>query len=263
MRVTSRAPAAVVLALLLYHPAPSAGAEDPRVIPGGREAEIVALAKPIELGGAVAAGYRLDGIRVDGQTFAFVLGGEGLPTGRAALRAARGGAARSARWSRPRRRSMPTAWRPWAPARHVAPRVDGALWERLLVVPSATPRRRLPAASPSTVGRRRSLRFSRRVSRVARWRRARWGALPIAIAPIAVWYLQWGAAPAGLDVGQLEAWLQERERHLVQLALAVALAALATALIAALRRMRRSGFDLRSGSTLASFSPGASSYASG
>jgi hypothetical protein len=235
------------LALLLLLPSVARG-EELRVIAAGHEAEILALAAPIALGGEVAAGYRLDGIRVDRDTFAFVLGGEGRQSVELRFAPDAGPLGHRVEVVPPENALDAAALLAVRKLRGtVAPHVDRAFWDSLFVVATAT--RAAPVRAPRPL-----LPWAIAIAAFVaivflEWRggslaSAAW-ALPIALSPIVAWYFFWGAPAAGLEVGRLESWFEARERQLVQLALAAAIASLFVAAIGALRRARREGSDLR------------------
>ncbi|MBX3025921.1 hypothetical protein KF840_13520 [bacterium] len=228
----------VVAALLLF--APCAAMAVPRgVIPGGREGEIAALAAPLTLGGTVADGYRLAGIRVEGDAFAFVLAADGQAP--VEVRFAADGTVES----RPAAAALaPAAQAAVARLRaSVEPRVDAAFWQRILVAPGASGPRRIETPHPLLTW----AVLAAALLAIALLDRRGVATPPslllsavLALVPLVAWSVQWGAPPGGIDPGQLEDWLQQRERHLVQLALAVALVGLLAGVGVLVRRRRLS-----------------------
>jgi hypothetical protein len=242
-----RAAAVAALAALLLALPSTTPAQEERVIPGGREADILALAAPIALGAPVAGGYRLGNIRIDGQAFTFILEGERLEPVELRVAPAAEAPGYRADSSPPQAELAPAARAAVERLRGIVlARVDAAFWDRVLVLVAAAapPRPRPPSAALAW-----AVTLVAFVAIVvleagagARHRRVV-AALLVAIVPLLVWHLQWGGPGVGLDAGQNEEWFQERERHLVQLALSVAMAALAAAALVSLRRVRRGGLN--------------------
>jgi hypothetical protein len=228
----------ILLLLLLSSTAASA---ESGVIPPGHEAEIRALAQPFELGGSVAEGYLLTNIGVRGGTITFVLEAEGLR--RIDLRLEE----RGFEIAPAPNELSPAGQRAVEVLREtVLPRAGTAFWNRVLVAPTTDGATRGPPISvvPAYAAMLAALavivvlevrgRPSRRFALLA---------LLLAMAPLLVWHLSWGNSNPTGDAGQSETWLQERERHLVQLALAAAIAGLSAAALASLRGMRRAGIS--------------------
>ena len=228
--------ATLLLALLAATPVSSDGL---RAIPPGHEAEISALAAPIQLGAPVAEGYILANIGIEGRAFTFLLEGEGRE--QIQLRIALGEKARGQQVAVVPAESelSPEGRRAVELLRAtVLPRVDAAFWQDVLAAPSVVPEIRSSAASIAPAFVVELAAFALILVLEIRRRKSFSSVLLVpllAIAPLAVWYLSWGAANRPLGAGQIEVWLEQRERHLVQMALAGALAGLTTAAVATLR----------------------------
>lgn len=227
---------------LLLSIATAAAGEISRVIPPGQEHRILALAAPLQLGSPIAAGYRLANIGVADSGFTFILEGDSLAP--IHLRVTPDAELSSHRLElTPPASDLSAAGRA-AVARLseiIAPRIDAAFWEGVLSAPAAS-RAQSRAATSNTAALASILVASALILllelRYSTASGAAVGAAFIAAAPLGVWYLTSGSPPGGAPIGQIETFLQDRERHLVQLALVAAVAA-ALAAAAASPRTRR------------------------
>ncbi len=234
---------AVLIPLVLL-PVGTAAIAEERVIPAGWEPEILRLIDPLEPGGSVAEGYRIEGIGAASGAFVFQLGGEGRVP-----------------WSL---RLVPTATAPGyelkvdpppaeLDAKAVAAldrlrsilvsRLDSSFWSRVTVAVEATSPSRIQQGFPALqwvalVAAAMALVLLER----SRRRGIGWAAAAAAtgVVPLIAWYWSWPLDGSEAGRYEVELWLQERERSLVQISLAIALAGLALTSSRVLSRLVRS-----------------------